>query len=183
MIYTKTGDKGTTSLVGGTRVAKDDVRVEAYGTVDELNSQLGLLAEMLRADSHDDTARVKHIQQELFTIQTLLATEDADLLQRLPQLSPDAVTALEKWIDSTQEALPPLRSFVIPGGTLIGAQAHVARCVCRRAERRVVTLSAAHPNDTIDSCRTYLNRLSDLLFVLSRKWTLEKGEEACISVG
>ena len=183
MIYTKTGDTGTTSLVGGTRVSKDDVRVEAYGTVDELNSHLGLIAEMLRSASESDADGVKTIQRELFTIQTLLATEDADLLQRLPQFGADAVASLERWIDQTQSILPPLRSFVVPGGSLLGAQAHVARCVCRRAERRVVTLSREHQSPYIDQCRTYLNRLSDLLFVLSRKWTLKDGEEVCISVG
>lgn len=182
MIYTKTGDKGTTSLVGGARVGKDDVRVEAYGTVDELNAHLALLAELMGHES-DDYSIVKTVQRHLFTIQTLLATEDAVLAQRLPQLGLEQVQWLEQQIDRLEKALPRLHSFVLPGGTTPGAQCHVARCVCRRAERRVVTMLQAVPDAPIASSQAYLNRLSDWLFVLSRKWTLHGGEEDCISVG
>lgn len=166
MIYTKTGDGGTTSLVGGSRVNKDNVRVEAYGTVDELNSHIGLLAEMLR--SADSTAydQLKAVQRNLFTLQTLLATEDETIYARLPQLSADEIATLEHQIDSITERLPKLHSFVIAGGNVAGAQCHVCRTVCRRAERRVVTLSQTVNIDA--AIMRYLNRLSDYLFVLAR---------------
>ena len=182
MIYTKTGDKGTTSLVGGSRVEKDDARVEAYGTVDELNSQLALVAELMGHDA-EDYAVVKTVQRHLFTIQTLLATEDPVLAQRLPQLEEKDVAWLEQQIDTIDHALPKLRTFVLPGGTTAGAQCHVARCVCRRAERRVVGMLRLHPDAPVAESQTYLNRLSDWLFVLGRKWTLNDGEECFVSVG
>jgi len=182
MIYTKTGDKGTTSLVGGSRVEKDDARVEAYGTVDELNSQLALVAELMGHDA-DDYAVIKTVQRHLFVIQTLLATEDPVLAQRLPQLEAKEVAWLEQQIDTIDSALPKLRTFVLPGGTAAGAQCHVARCVCRRAERRVVGMLRRHPDAPIAESQTYLNRLSDWLFVLGRKWTLTGGEECFVSVG
>lgn len=182
MIYTKTGDKGTTALVGGSRVDKDDLRVEAYGTVDELNAQMALLAELMGHEA-DDYAVVKTVQRHLFIIQTILATEDLALAQRLPQLEPEQVRWMEEQIDLIDNALPRLRTFVLPGGTTAGAQCHVARCVCRRAERRVVSMLHAYPDAPVAESQTYLNRLSDWLFVLSRKWTLNGGREDCISVG
>lgn len=182
MIYTKTGDAGTTSLVGGSRVTKDDIRVEAYGTVDELCSQLAVTAEVMGHDVADYSI-IKEIQRDLFTIQTLLATEDAALAARLPQLDGERVAWLEKLIDDLEASLPRLRSFVLPGGTLAGAQCHVARCVCRRAERRVVTLLRDHPESAVGQSAAYLNRLSDCLFVLGRKWTLKGGVEDYVSVG
>ena len=181
MIYTKTGDKGTTSLVGGSRVDKDDARVEAYGTVDELNSNLALLAELMGHDTDDYTV-VKTVQRHLFTIQTLLATEDPTLAQRMPQLEQKEVAWLEQQIDTIDAMLPKLHSFVLPGGTTAGAQCHVARCVCRRAERRVVGMLRIHPDAPIAESQTYLNRLSDWLFVLGRKWTLKESEEQYVSV-
>lgn len=172
-IYTKTGDSGTTSLVGGTRVAKDDARVEAYGTVDELGAHVGMLNVMLEqmqtVDTHNALAysrQVEQIQQHLFVLQTLLANEDADLLPRLPRLPEDAIDNLELWIDELQQQVPPMTAFIIPGGTMAASVCHVARTVCRRAERRVVTLSAHATVDT--AVQKYLNRLSDYLFVLSR---------------
>jgi len=182
MIYTKTGDKGTTALVGGNRVSKDDVRVEAYGTVDELNAQMALLAELMGHDS-DDYAIIKTVQRHLFVIQTLLATEDPTLALRLPQLEQKEVDWMEQQIDSVDSALPKLRTFVLPGGTTAGAQCHVARCVCRRAERRVVSMLHTHPDASIAESQAYLNRLSDWLFVLGRKWTLKGGKEDWVSVG
>lgn len=170
MIYTKTGDGGTTSLVGGSRVAKCHPRVEAYGTVDELNAHLGLLAEMLRDALPDQYALLKEAQRSLFVVQTLLAAEpecDFDL----PKLPSDAVGSLERAIDALQELLPQPRRFVIPGGNMMSAQCHVARTVCRRAERRIVALSADDP------CLPYVNRLSDYLFVLSRHLVLSQGGE------
>ena len=175
MIYTKTGDKGTTSLVGGSRVNKDDMRVEAYGTVDELNSHIGLLAEMLRTQHEKHYKELKTVQHNLFDLQTLLATEDADIYARLPKLESKEVEALEQQIDAITAQLPQLHSFVIAGGTMAGAQAHVCRTVCRRAERRVVTLSKhAEIDDTIMS---YLNRLSDYLFVLARLAVVAEGKD------
>lgn len=178
MIYTKTGDNGTTSLVGGTRVRKDDPRVEAYGTVDELNSHIGVVAELLRDTDPEHFAWLKTIQEHLFVIQTLLATEDANLLAQLPQLHNEAVTLLEQHIDTLTQSLPPLRSFVIPGGSLAAAQCHVARCVCRRAERRITTM-----NCTNSIVNQYINRLSDFLFVLARFNANQQGCEETITVG
>ena len=175
MIYTKTGDSGTTSLVGGSRVRKDDARVEAYGTVDELNSHIGLLAEMLRDTDPDSYAELKHVQYNLFTLQTLLATEDADLYARLPQLQPTEVEHLEHLIDRLTDQLPKLHNFVIAGGNPAGAQGHVCRTICRRAERRVVTLTQKAEIDPV--LQRYLNRLSDYLFVLSRHAVVASGAQ------
>ena len=166
MIYTKTGDSGTTSLVGGSRVRKDNVRVEAYGTVDELNSHIGLLAEMIRPLGSGYYDELKAVQHNLFTLQTLLATEDSELYGRLPQLPEEEVEMLERQIDIITDHLPKLRNFVIAGGNLASAQCHVARTVCRRAERRVVSL--AQENSIDEVLLRYLNRLSDYLFVLAR---------------
>lgn len=174
MIYTKTGDDGTTSLVGGTRVKKCDLRVEAYGTVDELNAHVGLLAEMIRTSHSDYHDILKKVQHNLFIIQTLLATE-ADCKYEIPPLPQDAVAAMEGEIDRLQERVPKLKYFVIPGGTVAGAQCHVARTVCRRAERRIVELSETVP--VASETRRYINRLSDFLFVLSRHLVLSSGAE------
>jgi cob(I)alamin adenosyltransferase len=174
MIYTKTGDGGTTSLVGGSRVDKDDVRVEAYGTVDELNSHIGLLAEMLRDMKGGYYDELKAVQHNLFTLQTLLATEDESLYARLPQLPEEEVELLERQIDTISDVLPKLHSFVIAGGNAVGAQCHVARTVCRRAERRVVTLARQARVD--DVLLRYLNRLSDYLFVLARRSVVADGK-------
>lgn len=173
MIYTKTGDSGTTSLVGGSRVDKDDKRVEAYGTVDELNSHIGLLAEMIRPTQSGYYDELKTVQHNLFTIQTLLATEDAAIYARLPQLQEEEVEMLERQIDLISDLLPKLQNFVIAGGTLTGAQCHICRTVCRRAERRVVTLAREAKID--DVILRYLNRLSDYLFVLSRRAVVGEG--------
>ena len=175
MVYTKTGDKGTTSLVGGKRVSKCDPRVESYGTVDELNSHVGLLAEYALPIDKEIYDQLKAVQDDLFSIQTLLATEDEALYAKMPQIGDDDIKRLEQWIDTTESSLPKLRSFVTAGGSVAGAQAHVARCVCRRAERRVVEMT--------ESCRVapeimgYLNRLSDYLFVISRKLVVSEGKE------
>ena len=175
MIYTKTGDKGTTSLVGGRRVKKCDQRVEAYGTVDELNSHIGMLAEMMREQARDlDVAfdvreqfedgckQLKWTQNQLFVIQTLLATEEEETRNKLPQLSESATGELEQWIDTMDARLPKLNSFVIAGGSIAAAQAHIARTVCRRAEREIVRL------DDDETIMKFINRLSDYLFVISR---------------
>ena len=175
MIYTKTGDKGTTSLVGGSRVNKDDVRVEAYGTVDELNSHIGLLAELFRETQGGYYDELKAVQNNLFTLQTLLATEDETIYARLPQLEEEEVEILERQIDTINDLLPKLHNFVIAGGTVTGAQCHVARTVCRRAERCVVTLARQTRVD--DVLLRYLNRLSDYLFVLARRAVVAEGKQ------
>lgn len=185
MIYTKTGDHGTTSLVGGSRVNKDDHRVEAYGTVDELNSHIGLLAEMVRPLQGGYYDELKAVQHNLFTLQTLLATEDAAIYGRLPQLPEEEVEMLERQIDTITDQLPKLQNFVIAGGNLAGAQCHVARTVCRRAERRVVTLAREAVEESgnqavrqsTDVILRYLNRLSDYLFVLGRRLVVMEGKE------
>ncbi|MBQ6096281.1 MAG: cob(I)yrinic acid a,c-diamide adenosyltransferase [Bacteroidales bacterium] len=179
MIYTKTGDNGTTSLVGGRRVKKYDQRVEAYGTVDELNAHIGMLATMMRDKSIDlemafDVReqfencykQLKTAQNKLFVIQTLLATEDEDTYNKLPQLDDNATDEMEAWIDDIDKRLHALKSFVIPGGTTISAQAHIARTVCRRAERQIVRL--AEEENIEEKIKKYINRTSDYLFVISR---------------
>ncbi len=171
MIYTKTGDEGTTSLVGGTRVPKYDDRIEAYGAVDELNSYIGLVA--ATCDKTVDVLyieQLKGIQRKLFIVQTLLGTEDKVLYQKLPQLPLDAITTLENYIDAMEIQLPKLNSFIIPGGSILSAHTHIARCICRRSERRCIKL-AAHQTIATEIC-IYLNRLSDYLFVLSRMFLL-----------
>lgn len=166
LVYTKTGDKGTTALVGGSRVPKTHIRLEAYGTVDELNAQLGLLATYL-TDKHDCDV-VLNIQHILFAVGAHLATDQTKT--SLPQasiLTPQHITELEQEIDCIDESLPPLRAFVIPGGSRGAAICHTARTVCRRAERRILSLSEAC--EVATEVLAYMNRLSDYLFVLSRK--------------
>lgn len=174
-IYTKGGDKGETSLLGGKRVPKYDSRIEAYGSIDELNSQIGCLRTQL-SDQH--SAILTTIQSDLFTIGSLLAaTKEARQKMNLPSLDPSHITMLEKRIDEHVDALPELRSFILPGRTYADGIAHVARCVCRRAERRVVELSDQEENELLNSMIQYLNRLSDYLFVLARVATNEAGHE------
>lgn len=173
-IYTKTGDKGQTSLLGGTRVPKHHIRIEAYGTVDELNSYIGLI----RDQEIDQSARniLIEIQDRLFTIGSILASDPGKSKVKIPELGEKDVELLEREIDSMNETLPPMRSFVLPGGHTTVSFCHIARCVCRRAERNVIHLSetSAVPERIIK----YLNRLSDYLFVLSRKLTADlKGKE------
>lgn len=170
-IYTKKGDQGTTSLVDGNTVPKDHPRVEAYGDVDELNSHLGLLIESLKSTmapeaSNSGVTTLLRIQNHLFNVGSLLACEDVSLLARLPQLSEDHVRWLEEQIDTFYFELPKLNEFILPGGHPASAQAHVARTVCRRAERHVSRLPLFAPE--YGSCLIYLNRLSDFLFTLAR---------------
>ena len=169
-VYTRTGDAGKTRLIGGEKRWKDDARVEAYGTVDELNSEIGLCRELLKEQKEDQFSSLirflKSVQNELFNLGSqLAAAEDRDT-ENLPQLSDDAISKLETEIDTVNESLSELTSFVLPGGSVINAQFHMARNVCRRAERRTVTLAR---NETVDQENIrYLNRLSDALFVWSR---------------
>lgn len=167
-IYTKTGDKGTTSLVGGTRVSKTHVRLEAYGTVDELNAQLGLLTTYLPQElPYADELR--WVQGRLFVAGSLLATEpDSPFMEKLSHIQETDIQRLEQAIDRMQEGLPPLDSFILPGGSRGSAVCHVCRTVCRRAERRVLAMS--DEGIQIDGhIVSFLNRLSDYLFVLARK--------------
>ena len=172
-IYTKKGDKGETSLIGGMRVPKHDLRIESYGTVDELNSYLGVLRDQNIDDKYK--AEIIAIQQQLFTIGSHLAVGKEGSSMKLPELKPEHIDSLEKSIDTMDEELPPMRFFVLPGGHQSVSFCHVARCVCRRAERLVVHLSSEEKVD--DLILQYLNRLSDYLFTLSRKIALDLNAE------
>ena len=166
-IYTKTGDKGETSLFGGTKVSKGNLRIHAYGTVDELNSYIGLLRD-LSTDELGNTEFLR-IQDRLFTLGARLATESEKAKERLPAITPQDVEYLEKAIDAMEQSLDPITSFVLPGGHPTVSYCHISRCVCRRAERICVELSE---NDTVEEIIIqYLNRLSDYLFVRSRFFT------------
>lgn len=170
-IYTKTGDDGTTGLVGGTRVKKYDIRLEAYGTVDELNSYLGLIRSK-QQDEHADRV-LELVQHKLFVIGANLATEDSIQLtkEQMPCKKSD-VEMLEKEMDLLTEVLPELRNFILPGSTEAASICHVARTVCRRAERRIVELSEKAEVDP--NLIKYVNRLSDYLFLLSRKLNFDQ---------
>lgn len=173
-IYTKTGDTGKTSLVGGARISKGDLKIESYGTVDELNSWIGVLRDLPANESRK--AIFKEIQDRLFTIGADLASESAIVRQKkVPDLFESDVELLEKEMDKMNEEIPPLRAFVLPGGDLAVSYAHVGRTVCRRAERHIIRLGEVEEvNELIIK---YLNRLSDYLFVVSRKITQELGTE------
>ncbi len=173
-IYTKTGDTGTTSLFGGDRVPKHHIRIESYGTVDELNSHIGLIRDQ-NIPQHYQNVLIE-IQDRLFTVGAILATPpDKELLKngekRLQNLgiSEQDIAFLENEIDAMEEELPPMTHFVLPGGHTTVSYCHIARCVCRRAERLAVHLNDIEPTDT--HVIRYLNRLSDYLFVLARKLT------------
>lgn len=167
-IYTKTGDKGTTSLLDGTRVEKYHPRINAYGTIDELNSWVGVLREFADIER---THTLIEIQETLFSMGSHLAVEPGKAKFPMPTLPVDGIEKLEYAIDAMDKTLPPLRSFVLPGGHLSVSYAHIARTVCRRAERAVVELATKEQVDAF--IIQYLNRLSDFLFMLSRKFTQE----------
>ena len=180
-VYTKTGDKGTTSLFGGTRVPKDHIRIESYGTVDELNSYIGLVRDQEMNVHYKDI--LAEIQDRLFTIGAILATpqekevmKNGELrLQKLGILDSD-VELLENEIDKMEADLPPMTHFVLPGGHTTVSHCHIARCICRRAERLAVHLN--HNEPIAEIAIKYLNRLSDYLFVLARKLSFDlKAEE------
>ncbi len=165
-IYTKTGDKGTTSLIGGTKVSKAHIRIETYGTVDELNSWIGLVNDQL---NHKHSKKIlKEIQDRLFTIGSSLACDpEKELKMKIPDLQETDIELLEKEIDRMNEKMPPMKSFILPGGHVAVSSAHVARCVCRRCERLCVSLQ--EQNMSVEPLVIkYLNRLSDYLFVLAR---------------
>lgn len=175
LVYTKTGDKGTTGLIGGTRVSKTHARLEAYGTVDELNANLGLLVTYLTEER--DRLFVLTVQDKLFSVGSHLATDqDKVKLHDVSIITTNDIASMEAEIDVADEMLPTLRWFVIPGGSRGSAICHVCRTVCRRAERRILSLTEDYEMDA--NLLAYVNRLSDYLFVLSRKINfLEKKEE------
>ncbi len=164
-IYTKTGDKGTTSLIGGTRVPKNDLRIESYGTVDELCAWIGLIR-----DQDINTKFVTdliEIQEQLFTIETMLASDNSTNTKQLPEISKKDIRFLENEIDKMNKELPTLKSFLLSGGNIVVSYCHIARTICRRVERLVIQLTNEHKINPL--ILEYLNRLSDYLFVLSRK--------------
>ena len=166
-IYTKTGDKGTTGLIGGTRVPKSDLRIEAYGTVDELISFIGLLSDHLNA-AGSVTPLLSEIQDRLFTIGSSLACDpNKEPRLKIPDLKEEDIRLLEKEIDRMETELSPMKSFLLPGGHIAVSTAHITRCVCRRAERACVRLQDQQLFVEPLVLR-YLNRLSDYLFVLAR---------------
>lgn len=166
-IYTRSGDKGTTALIGGERVAKDDLRVEAYGTVDELGAQVALLTDWLAEAGFDDiTAELDRVATALMKIEALLAVGEGFDASRLSQIEESEVAHLEGEIDRLSEGLPQMECFTIPGGTPIVSQSHICRTVCRRAERRIHTVAAHYP--TSELIVRYINRLSDYLYVVGR---------------
>jgi cob(I)alamin adenosyltransferase len=178
-IYTRTGDSGTTGLFGGPRVAKDDTRIEAYGTVDELNATLGQVRSALKESAGQTSeaiyglneldARIAQVQHELFSIGAELASPHPDQFD-LRVIGQAHIQRIEDWIDDAEQQLPPLKQFILPGGSVLASHVHLSRAVCRRAERRVISLADAVQTETpiSDSVIIYLNRLSDWLFVVSR---------------
>ena len=172
-IYTKTGDNGTTSLFGGKRVLKSDLRIETYGTVDELNSYIGLVRDQEVNAKRKDILVV--IQDRLFTIGSILATEPGNTKVKSPSLVEEDIQLLEKEMDKMELELPPMKFFILPGGHQSVSFCHVARTVCRRAERLTIELNTQEAINPL--VIKYLNRLSDYLFMLSRKMTSELGAE------
>ena len=174
-IYTKTGDKGSTSLIGGTKVPKSDIRIETYGTVDELNSWIGNINDQLQ-DAEFRT-ELKEIQDRLFTIGSALATDgEKEPKMKLPDLHDSDISLLESRIDFMTSALPPMKSFILPGGHPVVSSIHIVRCVCRRAERLAVNMQQ-HELFIDEKIVQYLNRLSDYLFTLARYAAQKLGVE------
>lgn len=174
-IYTKTGDAGETSLFGGKRLPKSDLRIEAYGTVDELNSHIGLVRDY--AEGEHVRAQLKAIQDRLFTLGANLASQPGKETA-VPDIREEDILLLEREMDRMDEALPELKNFILPGGHPAVSTCHIARCVCRRAERLVAALSQRE--EVAPVLLKYLNRLSDYLFVLSRELARERGVEEVV---
>lgn len=172
-IYTKTGDKGFTSLIGGVRVPKYHLRIESYGTVDELNSYIGLIRDQTIAITYKDI--LKEIQDRLFTIGSALASDPEKSRMKVPDLKQEDINLLEQEMDAMNAVLPDLKHFILPGGSSTISYCHIARCICRRAERIAVELSEQSFVD--EKVVVYLNRLSDYLFVLARKLCHDNGIE------
>ncbi|MEY4669246.1 MAG: hypothetical protein RL518_1945 [Pseudomonadota bacterium] len=175
-IYTRTGDDGTTGLIGGARIKKNAIRVAAYGDVDELNSHIGLCVTLaVEISFHALVDKLSIIQNELFDIGSELACPSGSTSTSIPTTTSAQVDRLEDWIDELNGPLPTLQSFVLPGGTGLNANLHIARAVCRRAERSVLTLDDSESVN--EHTRHYLNRLSDLLFVMSRAAAAQVGSK------
>jgi cob(I)alamin adenosyltransferase len=175
-IYTKTGDKGRTSLIGGTKVLKSDLRIEAYGNVDELNSFVGLCNDLLQDEACKKI--LSEIQDRLFTIGSSLACDpEKETKMNLPGLVETDITLLENEIDRMNDSLPEMKHFILPGGHVTVSQLHITRCVCRRAERGCVRLLQEINNSGNNLTIKYLNRLSDYLFVLARYTAKREGAE------
>ncbi len=172
-IYTKKGDGGSTGLIGGTRVLKSSLRIESYGTVDELNSSIGLIRDQEINESYK--TQLIEIQDRLFTIGSSLASDPEKSAMKIPNLLEEDIHALEVWMDEMDALLPEMKYFVLPGGHSTVSFTHLARCVCRRAERIVIDLK--QHEFVADLVPAYLNRLSDYLFVLSRKLGQDLGAE------
>lgn len=175
-VYTRGGDKGETSLIGGDRVSKASPRIECYGTVDEVNATIGLVVEALTSSPAGPhlVPILRRVQNELFNLGAELAAQDAETRAKLPHIEQRHIDALERDIDGVNDDLPALKSFVLPGGGWPSAYCHLARTVCRRAERLVVALAA---NEDVDPLSVqYLNRLSDALFVWGRWCSLKDGK-------
>ena len=170
-IYTKTGDKGETSLIGGVRVPKYHLRIESYGTIDELNSYIGLIIDTMQ-NKHASTT-LYEIQDRLFTIGSVLASDPEKSKMKIPDVHERDIELLENEMDNMDAKLPELKNFILPGGTIAASHCHVARCVCRRAERLVVHLSTE--TEVPEIIIRYLNRLSDYLFMFSRKLVHDTG--------
>ncbi len=178
-IYTKTGDAGTTALYGGLRLSKGELRIEAYGSVDELNSFLGLVATFIEEKEYMDL--MVDIQSRLFDIGTHLAAEPGKQNLVLPEISSTKIELLEEYIDKMNEVLPELKFFILPGGNKAAATCHIARTICRRAERCVVRLADIEKLDVV--ILSYLNRLSDFLFVLARKFAYDANDPEVVWKG
>lgn len=172
-IYTKTGDKGYTSLIGGTRVPKYHLRIEAYGTVDELNSYIGLIGD--QEITAEQKTLLKEIQDRLFTVGSSLASDPEKSKMKIPDLKAQDIELLEAEMDRMNLDLPELRHFILPGGNTAASYCHIARCVCRRAERLTVQLAGESFVD--EQVTIYLNRLSDFLFILARRICFDQGAE------
>ena len=172
-IYTKTGDKGETSLLGGTRVPKYHLRIEAYGTIDELNSNIGLIRD--QEISKQDKEFLLEIQNELFVIGSHLAKDPKKEKVKIPPITENAIEKLEQKMDEMNESIPDLKFFILPGGHQTISYCHIARCVCRRAER--ITVHLAEDSEVELIIIKYINRLSDFLFVLGRKFSQDLGVE------
>jgi cob(I)alamin adenosyltransferase len=179
-VYTKTGDKGTTALFGGTRVPKHHIRIDSYGTVDELNSYIGLIRDQEIDENSKQT--LIQIQDNLFTLGAILATDPEKTILKngkerlnIPKVTEEDVNSLEDNIDLMETNIPPMTHFVLPGGHTTVSYCHIARCVCRRAERLASALYEVSPFD--ERALKYLNRLSDYLFVLARKLTYDLGAD------
>lgn len=178
-IYTKTGDTGETSLLGGKRVDKNCIEIDAIGEVDELNSCIGVLVEKLSTKNYQEVReKLSVVQHTLFTLGSSIAAVQTDLV-KVPELGESSITQLEQWIDIMTDELPPLTQFILPGGGATAAYSFYARAVCRRAERRAVELS--QKNSALNPLAVkYLNRLSDFLFVLARWLNMKEGVDEVV---